>query len=56
MGSKKDEKYRFLMLEVGIKIDLKEMKYYGTSDFLQHKSIERKKNGAIEGDDVKIFY
>ena len=56
MGSKKDEKYRFLMLDEYCKVDLKEMKYNGIFDFLQEKSIQRQKNGAIEGGDVKIFY
>jgi len=33
MGSKKDEKYRFVMLDVGINIDLKDMCVYGTEKF-----------------------
>ena len=56
MGSKKDEKQRILMLDVGIVVDLKEMLIFGTEEFEQRKIVERKKNGTLEGGDVKIFF
>jgi hypothetical protein len=33
MGSKKDEKYRIHILDIGIIVDLKEMITYGTQEF-----------------------
>ncbi len=56
MGSKKDEKYRIHILDIGIIVDFKEMITYGTQEFEQIKNVIRLKNGTLKGKDAEIFF